>query len=251
MEQLLTESVYGSQVGHGHDGTSFLLRISFSCHLPVWDNKVSVPSGQQHPTETLTKYTHCFIPLKHTEPSHSPSHNFSWWGMLKLFLTILCLCWKTKWSAFIIFIVPIYIRIHIFIFVSWAIKFIDKKLNSRGLIRLQLFLKPVNFVWPSHLTDASDSHCQKNSPQARRNRYDGAVKGLVVDIGDDMQRSAVGLFTGRLDLILRELKGESPIVSQLKGVSEWDAFKTSPVSGWARVGVYRNNKQAVVTQYVR
>lgn len=52
-----------------------------------------------------------------------------------------------------------------------------------------------------------------------------------MDIGDDMQRSAVGLFTGRLDLILRELKGESPIVSQLKGVSEWDAFKTSPVSG--------------------
>lgn len=50
-------------------------------------------------------------------------------------------------------------------------------------------------------------------------------------IGDDMQRSAVGLFTGRLDLILRELEGESSVVSQLEGVSEWDPFKTSPVSG--------------------
>lgn len=50
-------------------------------------------------------------------------------------------------------------------------------------------------------------------------------------IGDDVQRSAVGLFTGWLDLILRKLEAESPIVSQLKGIGEWDPFKTSPVSG--------------------
>lgn len=114
-----------------------------------------------------------------------------------------------------------------------------------------MFLKPVNLVWPSHLIDASDSYCHQNNPQACSNRYNGAVKGLVMDVGDDMQRSAVGLFTGRLDLILRELEGESTVVSQLKGVSKWDPFKTSPVSGWPRVGVYRNNKQVFVTQYVR
>lgn len=48
---------------------------------------------------------------------------------------------------------------------------------------------------------------------------------------DDVQRSAVGLLTGRLDLILRELKAESPVVSQLKGVNEWDPFMMSPVYG--------------------
>lgn len=58
-----------------------------------------------------------------------------------------------------------------------------------------------------------------------------------MDIGDDVQRSAVGLFTGWLDLILRQLEGESPVVSQLKGVSKWNPFKTSPVSGGTRVGV--------------
>lgn len=91
----------------------------------------------------------------------------------------------------------------------------------------------------SHQIVASDRDYRQNGPQGRSNGWDGAVKGLVMGIGDDVQRAAVGLLTGRLDLILRKLEAERPIVSQLKGIGEWDPFKTSPVSGWTRVWVYK------------
>lgn len=87
---------------------------------------------------------------------------------------------------------------------------------------LKLFWEPP--TWFSHHIVASDDYRRQNGPQRRSNHRNGAVKGLVVDVVDDVQRSAVGLFAGRLDLTLRELESECPIVPQLKGVRERDPF---------------------------
>lgn len=62
-------------------------------------------------------------------------------------------------------------------------------------------------------------------------------------VGDDVQGAAVGLLAGRLDLVLGELEAERPVVPQLEGVGEGDAFQMSPVSGRTGVGVCRKEAQ--------
>lgn len=57
------------------------------------------------------------------------------------------------------------------------------------------------------------------------------MNGLVVDVGDDVQGSAVGLLTGWLDLVLWKLEAKISFVSQLKCVGEGDSLQPSPVSG--------------------
>lgn len=122
----------------------------------------------------------------------------------------------------------------------------DSYLATNMLTYLSCITKELNgkcfwksWTFASHQIVASDCYCRQNGPQGRSNGCGGAVEGLVMGVVDDVQRSAVGLFTGWLDLILRKLEAKSPIVSQLKGEGEWDPFKTSPVSGWTRVWVYK------------
>lgn len=124
-------------------------------------------------------------------------------------------------------------------------KNIELFINCQGL-KEEMFLKTINLLFPSHQVVASDRYCQQYGQHGRSKRW-RVAKGLVVDVGDDVQRSAVGLFAGGLDLILRELKAKGPVVSQLKCVSEGDPFETSPVSGWTGVRVYRNKEQGFVT----
>lgn len=52
-----------------------------------------------------------------------------------------------------------------------------------------------------------------------------------MDVSDDVQGSFIGLLARWLDLILRELEAERPVVPELEGVGEGDPFQTGPVPG--------------------
>lgn len=100
------------------------------------------------------------------------------------------------------------------------------------------------FLDASYQCGASDTERQQDGPQGcGGSGCRGNLKGLVVDVSDDVQGSFIGLLARRLDLIRRELEAERPVVSELEGVGEGDPFQSGPVPGWARVGVYRNRIQ--------
>lgn len=56
-------------------------------------------------------------------------------------------------------------------------------------------------------------------------------------VGDDVQRAAVRLLTGGLDLLGRQQEAVVSRVSELEGVGEGDSLQTGPVPGRARVWV--------------
>ncbi len=91
-------------------------------------------------------------------------------------------------------------------------------------------IQPVRFS-ASHQGRAGDTHCQQHGPQRSSCGCHGSIKGLIVDVVDDVHGSAVGLLTGRLDLIFGKLEAKLALISQLKGVGERDPLQMSPVSG--------------------
>lgn len=80
----------------------------------------------------------------------------------------------------------------------------------------------------SHQVGAGDARCQQHCPQGRSGGG-GTIKSLFVGVGDDVQGSCEGLLARGLDLILRELEAERPVVPELEGVGEGDPLLTSPV----------------------